>query len=167
MLSSVTLRTVVHFGIELVQAGLTLLKIVFSTTLLLPYGTTTQFSIFITIYPTLNSFLEARHFADLPYFFPKITFNGFLNAGCSRNIVARFLFGVSKGKYNFSGIVIGALLNIGTKSSFWMYVFVRIDSSVTTRIFRRANIMCLQNTLSLYFMLSWQVQDGLAHTATV
>ena len=85
---------------------------------MLPYGTTTQFSILSTICPILSFFLQARHFADIPCFFPKITFCDFLNPGYSRNIVARFLFGVSKGKCKFSGIVIWALLNIDTKSFF-------------------------------------------------
>ena len=65
MLSSVTVCTLVHFGIELVQAGLTQLKIVFTAALLLRYGTTTQSSVLSTISPTLNSFMQARHYADL------------------------------------------------------------------------------------------------------
>ena len=107
MLSSATLHKLVHFGIELVQAGLAELNIVFTTALLLPYGTTTQFSIYSTISPTLNSFLQARHFADLPCFFPKITFCGFLNAGCSRNIVARFPSVFQKENINFPGSLSG------------------------------------------------------------
>ena len=154
MLSQVTLRTLVHFAIELVQASLAHLKIVFTATLLLPYGTTTQFFILSTISPTLNSFPKAQHFADLSCFFPNVTFCSFLNAGCSQNIVARLTFGVSNGIYKFSGIVNGILLNIDTKSSFLMYVFVTINSSVTSRIFRGTNIMHFQNTLFPYILLS-------------
>lgn len=99
MLSQVTLCRLVHFGTELEQAALARLKILFTTTKLLPYGAITQFSILSTISPTLNSFLQPHHFADLPCSFPKVTFCSYLNAGCSPNIVARRIFVVSKGIY--------------------------------------------------------------------
>ena len=109
-------------------------------------GATTQFSILSTIYPTLSSFLQPHHFADLPCSFPKVTFCSYLNAGCSPNIVTRRILLSQKEYTNFKGLLLGHC---------W------------TRIFRRTNIMYFQNTLFPYFLLPWQVRVGLAHIVTV
>ena len=114
VLSSVTLRTLLLYGIELHWIGASWFSATKDRIYKWPccYHTRKQFSIFSTISPTLNSFPEAQHFADLPCIFLRVPFCGFLKEGYTRNTVARFLFGVSKGTYKFSRMVIGKMLNI-------------------------------------------------------